>query len=538
MKPINIYVLSRVADDGLLKKLERQMSGRQYFLNVKRWEMICLREVAEELNRRIGQPERLTFFYSFQVPKLGKEFDLLRISEDTVLNLELKSGFVSDDKIKRQLRQNRYYLAPLGKNIRSYTYISQSHRLVRLTNGNRLVEEDWEVLCRDILQQENCYSGDMELLFREEKYLISPLTDPERFLRREYFLTSQQNDIKNSILHRIREKKALAQGTAGIEKEALTQSTAGKETLAQGTAGIERETEQGKTLLQGFTGLPGTGKTLLLYDIAMELSEHEKVCVLHYGSYPTQLDMLDFRLKRIDFYPCEKGNEMPDLSGYRAILVDEGHHMYPEDFIALQTYAKERNVPIVLSYDREDMICRQERMQDMGAFLEKQPGFVRYRLTNRIRMNSELSSFIHNLLQTKGAYRRNSYPSVEVAYADSEEEKEQLIRIFQQKDYIYVYQGEPGANVDREKSMEAGLATCREFQKVLMVLDERFYYDEAGYLRTGMMNNSQTPEKGLVRDLFHGLNRATLAIGLVVKKNEDVLKTILQILQYRKEKWG
>lgn len=517
MYPINIYMLTRVADDGLVKKMERQMSGRQYFLNVKRWEMLCLREVAEALNRRIGQPELLNFFYSFQIPKLGKEFDLLRISEDTVLNLELKSGFVSDDKIKRQLRQNRYYLAPLGKNIRSYTYISQSHTLVRLTNGNRLVEEDWDVLCRDILQQQNCFSGDVELLFREEKYLISPLTDPERFLRREYFLTSQQNDIKNNILHRIRGRENMAKGAVG----------SGKETVAKGAAGGGKE----KALLQGFTGLPGTGKTLLLYDIAMELSEHEKVCVLHYGSYPTQLDMLDFRLKRIDFYPCEKGNELPDLSGYRAILVDEGHHMYPQDFEALQAFARDKNIPVVVSYDREDIIYEEERMQDMGSYLERKEGFVSYRLTNRIRMNSELSSFIHNLLQTRGTYRRTFYPSVEVAFASTEEEKEQLIHIFQQKDYIYIYQGEPGANVDRERSMEAGLATCREFEKVLMVLDERFSYDEAGFLRAS--------DQGLVRDLFHGLNRAVRAIGLVVYKNEDVLKIILQILQYsRKEKWG
>ena len=53
----------------------------------------------------------LRFFYSFQIPRLGKEFDLLQIKEEQILNLELKSGQVSDEAIRKQLIQNRYYPA-------------------------------------------------------------------------------------------------------------------------------------------------------------------------------------------------------------------------------------------------------------------------------------------------------------------------------------------------------------------------------------------------------------------------------------------
>lgn len=45
----------------------------------------------------------LRFFYSFQIPRLGKEFDLLQIKEDQIINIELKSGVVSDEAIRRQL---------------------------------------------------------------------------------------------------------------------------------------------------------------------------------------------------------------------------------------------------------------------------------------------------------------------------------------------------------------------------------------------------------------------------------------------------
>lgn len=33
---------------------------------------------------------KLRFFYSFQIPKLGKEFDLLQIKDDQIVNIELE----------------------------------------------------------------------------------------------------------------------------------------------------------------------------------------------------------------------------------------------------------------------------------------------------------------------------------------------------------------------------------------------------------------------------------------------------------------
>lgn len=63
------------------------------------------------------------------------------------MNIELKSGAVSDETIRKQLTQNRYYLSVLGRPIYSYTYISSQNRLVRLTNHDHIVETDWQQLC-------------------------------------------------------------------------------------------------------------------------------------------------------------------------------------------------------------------------------------------------------------------------------------------------------------------------------------------------------------------------------------------------------
>ena len=42
-------------------------------------------------------------------------------------------------------------------------------------------------LCADLRDGGKDYEGDVEELFQAELYLISPLTEPERFLNKEYF---------------------------------------------------------------------------------------------------------------------------------------------------------------------------------------------------------------------------------------------------------------------------------------------------------------------------------------------------------------
>ena len=125
----------------------------------------------------------------------------------------------------------------------SRSYIGQSYASL-YQNMFRIVDADWEQLCADLRDGGKDYEGDVEELFQAELYLISPLTEPERFLNKEYFLTAQQRDIERQILKKIRAERTGA---------------------------------------YWFTGLPGTGKTLLLYDIAMKLSGKQRVCMIHCG---------------------------------------------------------------------------------------------------------------------------------------------------------------------------------------------------------------------------------------------------------------
>lgn len=459
MKSISIYTITRNQNIECLQKLERQLSGRTYFLKMREWELESMKALVRELEVHMQDVHALRFFYSFQVPRLGKEFDLLQIKDDQIVNIELKSGKVSDEAVRKQLLQNRYYLSVQGKMIQSYTYISSQERLVRLNNHDHIVEADWDQLCLALQRQSKNYEGDIEDLFQAEMYLFSPVTEPERFLNKEYFLTSQQKDIERRILDKIRKVK------------------------------------------YGyfwFSGLPGTGKTLLLYDIAMKLSVHQKVCMIHCGETGKEWKILHDRLLRIAFLSDSQLEECPDLKEYSAILVDEAHLLTEEKLHVILELSEKH--PVIFSSDDEDMISDEEMDRTMIREIEHLPDIQSFHLTNRIRTNAELSSFIQNMIHLPEKRTVRYYPHIQVVYANDEEEAEILLKGYQ--------------------------------NQLVFIIDERYYYDEKGYLREQRQKH-QKPTA--VRTLFHRLNEAREEFAIIVKGNEAVYEVLLDLLQFSKK---
>ena len=476
MKSISIYALTRKQNIEHLQKLEQQLSGREHMLKMKEWELESMRALVERLELHMQDVSALRLFYSFQIPRLGKEFDLLQIRENQIINIELKSGAVSEEAIQKQLIQNRYYLSALGKPIQSYTYISSQNRLMRLTNHDHVIEASWNQLCAALQKEGKDYSGDIENLFRAEWYLFSPLTEPNRFLNKEYFLTAQQRDIKRQILKKICEEQ---------------------------------------TGYFSFSGLPGTGKTLLLYDIAMKLSNRQQVCIIHCGEAGKKWEILHKRLQRIDFLSDNQLETQFSLEDYHAILVDEAHLLSVEKLNVLLNMSEDR--PIIFSSDSEEMISPKEIDQSTMKRMEELPNLQTFRLTNRIRTNAELSSFIQNMMHLPVRKNQNEFPHVSVVYANDTKEADTLVQDYVRQGYQYFPQGE---------STELGITAVRDTEKMVVILDERYYYDDEQYLRSrNLMRNGQSE----VRSLFHLLNQAKENLTFVVKGNETVYGILLDM---------
>ena len=465
MKSVSIYALTRKQNLSNLSRLECHLSERDRPLKVRAWEINSMRALVDQLEKYMPEVYRLRLFYSFQILRLGKEFDLLQVKENQIVNIELKSGAVSEDAIRRQLIQNRYYLSILGRPVRSYTYISSQNRLVRLTNHDHIVEAEWEQLCAELQEKSADFSGNLEDLFQAEWYLISPLTQPARFLKKEYFLTAQQKDIERQILKSIRIKRG----------------------------GYYH-----------FSGLPGTGKTLLLYDIAMKLSGRQMVCIIHCGASGQEWKRLHERLRRIVWVSDSQITAEMRLDEYETVLVDEAHLLDKETLENIVEAAGKR--PVIFTSDCEDQLSPEEVDQSVKLGIAKLPEIQTFRLTNRIRTNEEISSFVQNMMHIPDYKSGRRFPHVTVFYANDDQEAANLIQDAKKQGYQHLLESEVA-----EKA----------YDSVAIILDGNYFYDSKKYLRS---------KKRTVRNLFHQLNSAKEKLMLIVKDNEPFYAMLLGLL--------
>ena len=173
----------------------------------------------------------------------------------------------------------------------------------------------------------------------------------------------------------------------------------------------------------------------------------------------------------------------------------------------LLTWSERR--PVIFSSDSEDVISPEELDRSIVEGLGKLPGIQKFHLTNRIRTNAELSSFIQNMLHLTDRKTSKPYPHVSVVYANNEEETAALL-----EDYIH-------------QGYEYEITAVRDIKRLVIILDERYYYDQNRYLRSKHFKEGRSD----VRNLFHQLNQAKEELSIIVRENTYVYETLLTLLQ-------
>lgn len=233
------------------------------------------------------------YFIGYSIPQIGKEFDLLRIDNETIVNIELKRSS-TEDKIKTQLLRNQYYFSFLKKKISCYTYVSDDNKLYTLDNTNNLEEVNFRKLISELVSQDVLKIKNINSYFNPSNYLVSPFNSTSEFTKGKYFLTSQQEEIKNIVL-------------AELKKPSYS--------------------------ILCIKGNAGTGKTLLTYDIAKEVLNKKDVILIHCGI----LNNGHYQLKNDYGWTIISAKNIVhhDYSKYHLIIVDEAQRIRPAQLNSL-----------------------------------------------------------------------------------------------------------------------------------------------------------------------------------------------------------
>lgn len=259
-------------------------------------------------------------------------------------------------KAKAQLIKNQFYLRHLsGRRQDFITFDAKNKTFFMLTEERTLRSISAEALIKLMERDGKSYDKDIGGLFSVSRYLVSPLNTPDRFLNGEYFLTLQLQEIKDAVLKVI---------------------------------------DSEKWCYYAIVGAAGTGKTLLLYDIAKTLAEWGKVCVIHCGYLSDGHQFISDRCENIDVFPalCLKGHF--DTSCYRYIMIDEVQRIYKAQFERLLKQLEEQSKPAIFSFDPKQTLSRSEADNDIPDLIAALNGLKQFELTGKIRTNPELAAFI------------------------------------------------------------------------------------------------------------------------------------------------
>ena len=428
------------------------------------------------------------FFVGYMIPQIGKEFDLLRFNKANVVNIELKSK-ASEDKILKQLKRNRYYLQFLDKEVSLFTYIQETRKLYML-DEDHLTSVSRDELYKELIKDCDEFD-DINKLFNPSNYLISPFNSTKKFMEEEYFLTEHQEEIRTNVM---------------------------------------KVVETSTTEFMALTGAAGTGKTLLTYDIAKELrNKGKRVLIVHCAQLNSGQKILQ---NNYEWDICmAKTIKDTDLTQYDIIIVDEAQRIYQAQFNDIKVNAEKKKMKCIFSFDEKQYLHNSEKSRNMAEQISKILTQPIYKLTDKIRTNKEIASFIKPLFNCNEKLSNLKYANIDLCYCSQKQEVILLSKHLQQKGWK-IPRYTPGTHSTfcyeeygtvEEESAHAVIG--QEFDKVVAIIDNSFRYDGDGKL---IANNEYYSQRQM---LYQILTRTRQKLYVIILNNEPMLKRCLEILR-------
>lgn len=493
MKSVNINSFIQAFNElsGDLFNAYAQMFG----IGIKQSEIHDLESLVNEMTsirpRDFGRFDQ--YYVGYTIPQISREFDLLRFGKNDIINIELKRES-TEDKIKRQLVRNKYYLEFLGKTVFNYSYVSCEKQLYRIDSYNSLVQADMNELCQLLADQELEEITDIAKLFDPSNYLVSPFNSTEKFIDDEYFLTNQQEEIKNAVINDL------------TLKEILFFSIRGK---------------------------AGTGKSLLAYDIAkVANSIGFRTLVIHCGNLNNGHYKLigDFGWEII---PVKHWANYI-LSDYSLVVIDETQRIIPYQLSQIIKGVKNAKGNCVFAYDNQQTLKLTEANNQIEQQIIGATNPKIFDLTEKIRTNEEIASFIRCIFNKSRPFNTKNKGNIELTYFKNILDARRFLEVRRWQGWKLI--NYTPSTVQQFTYDEYHVASensthdvvGQEFDKVVAVVDRHFcYVNNALQIK----DYAQRPYYSPTKMLFQIMTRTRKKLSVVVIDNPELMERCLSILQ-------
>lgn len=489
LKRVNIKSLLQAKDSLSLAGFKGLLE--HYEIEIRDAEIEDLRLLADALS--VAESSMRVFdghYLGYKIPQIGKEFDLLRFGTEYIVNIELKSTS-TEEKIQKQLLRNKYYLNFIGRKVYAFTFVSDSKQLHFLKEDGELEKVKVDLLVKLLVNQIMDGLEVLDDLFNPSDYLVSPFNSTSKFLAGGYFLTQQQEDVKNKILEALKLPKVVR--------------------------------------FISIIGGAGTGKTLLTYDIATSFSSGgRKPLIIHCG----QLN--DGHLELIKngwvIVPI-KDFGTQSLANFDLVIIDEAQRIREKQLNSIIEKAKLASCCCIFSHDKRQTLSRLEEKTDISARIASIGSIAEYKLSEKIRTNKEIAAFIKMLFNSKRTLPLSSDGNIEINYfKTTEDAKSYLDSLDKSRWEVLRFTPSQYNKEHHEKYSEVSSRTShkvigQEFDGVAVPIDQYFSYGENGDLIYNGGTYYDPPKM-----LFQNISRCRKRLNLVIIGNVELLSRSIAIL--------
>ncbi|MGX2985894.1 DNA/RNA helicase domain-containing protein, partial [Ursidibacter sp. B-7004-1] len=275
------------------------------------------------------------------------------------------------------------------------------------------------------------------------------------------------------------------------------------------------------------TGSAGTGKTLLTYDIAYEISKNgKKPLIIHCGKLNKGHETLKSKgWKIVEIKSVNKNINIIDDCDI--LFIDEAQRLYSHQFNKI----KEVNGIVIFSFDQKQTLSKKETTLNMGSKIINISSNNNFSLSEKIRTNKEISDFIKILFDKKRNNIQIPYSgNIEILFFKKAESVLSYItsidksvwKVIQftpsqyNKEYhekYFLYENETSHSV-----------IGQEFDNVVIIIDELFSYSPNGEL----IYNGKIYYDA-VKMLFQNITRVRQKLKLIIIDNSEVFDRCLSV---------